>query len=129
MNELQSIARRHLLAVYFYQPFEDPDRILPRCSSVRRADLARSCEGFSGPLDKPLLYPCAPMSPPNPGNPEDISLSLLWARWDRSRCSPYRPHKPMEKYLVGPSSDSRLIAENRKTDSTNTNSVRSDKNI
>lgn len=110
MNKL-SIARRHLLAVYFYRPFEDPDRTPPRCSSARWVDPARSCEGSFALLDKLHLYPCAPRFPPSLGNPEDISLSSLWARWDRSHCSPCQPRKPMERYLAGLFSDSRLIAK------------------
>ncbi|KYN42537.1 Tryptophan 5-hydroxylase 1 [Trachymyrmex septentrionalis] len=67
MNKLLSIAKRYLLAVCFYRPFEDPDRILPRCNSVRQVDPARSCEGSSAPPDKPLPYPYVPRFPPSLG--------------------------------------------------------------
>ena len=77
MNKLLSIAKRYLLAVCFYRPFEDPDRILPRCNSVRQVDPARSCEGSSAPPDKPLPYPYVPRFPPSLGNLGDIFLSSL----------------------------------------------------
>ena len=77
MNKLLSIAKRYLLAICFYRPFEDPDRILPRCNSVRQVDPARSYEGFSVPPDKPLPYPYVPKFPPILDNLGDIFLSSL----------------------------------------------------
>jgi len=108
-HEEISIARNCLPLAYFYRPFEDLDRILPRCSFARRVDPAMSCVEFSVQPGKPPLYPCAPESLPNPNNPKDIFLSSLWAQWDRNHYNPCRPRKLMERYLAGLFSDLLLI--------------------
>ncbi|KYN08609.1 hypothetical protein ALC62_00279 [Cyphomyrmex costatus] len=77
INKPLSIVKRHLLAVCFYQPFEDPDRIPPKCSSARRVDPVRSCEEFFALPDKPLPYPYVPRFPPSLDNLGDIFLSSL----------------------------------------------------
>lgn len=84
--------------VYFYRPFEDLDRTLPKYSFAKQAILA-NFQRFFELLDKRHQYLCAPTSPRIPSNLEDIVPSSPSAPRDQNHCNPCRLRKQRGRYL------------------------------